>query len=160
MRCDAPLGACLENATPGQARIASELPPEVKVKRELGNGVRFLPPAPREPRLLRSGHLNVVRSTLYGSVVNLILRCPFCGHQHPDDWEILGPGGPEFFRCENAACMMSFAFLIHECSSCVRDSVFTWKEMPSRPAVAALVCQHCAEPISEAAGETQGANPP
>ena len=126
----------------------------------MSSGLRPVPCVLREPRLLCSGHLNVVPSTPYGSVVNLILRCPFCGHQHPDDWESLGPAGPEFFRCENAACLMSFAFLIHECSSCACESVYTWKEMPARVAMAALLCQHCAEPISETAGETQGADPP
>ena len=92
--------------------------------------------------------------------MKLILRCPFCENEHSDDWECLGPGGPEFLRCDNAACSMSFAFLIHECSSCENESVFTWKEMPDPQALAGLLCQHCAEPIREAPGETQAANPP
>ena len=49
---------------------------------------------------------------------------------------------------------MSFAFLIHECSSCAGESIFTWNEMPNPPALAALLCHHCAEPINETAGET------
>ena len=91
--------------------------------------------------------------------MKLILRCPYCGNEHFDDWECLGPGEPEFLRCENAACSMSFVFLIRECSRCENESVFTWKEMPGTNALAGLLCQHCAEPLREATTETQDTNP-
>ena len=55
--------------------------------------------------------------------------------------------------------VQAFAFFIHECSSCAGESMYTWTEMPDPRALAALLCHHCAEPISETAGETQGADP-
>lgn len=90
----------------------------------------------------------------------LILRCPFCGTQRTDDWECLAPERPEFLRCGNPVCSMSFVFLIHECSSCAEESAFTWKTMPKAVALAALVCQHCAEPLYEKPGQAGNANPP
>jgi hypothetical protein len=120
-------------------------------------GVRY---AARELRLQRSGHFFRQHGQRITGNVNLILRCPFCGKQHSDDWECLDPRGPEFLRCENAACLMSFAFLIHECSSCASESVYTWKEKPDGAALARLLCQHCAEPVRETSRETQAADPP
>ena len=110
--------------------------------------------------MLRSGHFLGSLANLVPEVVNLILSCPYCGNQHSDDWECLGEGRPEFLRCQNAACSMSFAFLIHECSSCANESVYTWKEMPGPVELASLLCQHCAEPIRETAGKTEAADPP
>lgn len=90
----------------------------------------------------------------------LTLSCPFCGTKRTDDWECLAPERPDFLRCENQSCLMSFVFLVHECSTCAEESVFTWKEMPKPAALATLVCQHCAEPLYENAGEPGNENPP
>ena len=89
----------------------------------------------------------------------LTLRCPHCGSTRSDDLECLSAGGPDLMRCENPACFMSFAFLVHECSTCAGDSVYTWKEMPTKAALAQLVCQHCAEPVREAASEAKSEDP-
>ena len=90
----------------------------------------------------------------------LTLRCPHCGQQHQDDFECLGSGSSEFLRCENPTCLMSFAFLIHECATCGNESVFAWKEMPGPTALAELLCHHCAEPLNEAVGQKEDADPP
>ena len=89
----------------------------------------------------------------------LTLRCPHCGTSHSDDWECLVAGRPEFLRCENSRCLMSFVYAIRECAACGNESVFTWDAMPGAARLAELVCQHCAEPFNEAAGEAEGANP-
>jgi hypothetical protein len=80
----------------------------------------------------------------------LILTCPHCGSTRADELECLSPGGPDAIRCDSPNCLRSFVFLIHECSACAEDSVFTWKELPTPAALAQLVCQHCAEPLREA----------
>lgn len=90
----------------------------------------------------------------------LTLTCPFCGTQHTDDLECLALGQPDFLRCENPSCSMSFVFLIHECPACAEESLFTWKEMPNAAALAALVCQHCAESLSDAPWQADSENPP
>jgi hypothetical protein len=86
----------------------------------------------------------------------LTIKCPFCGNPHSDEFECLDPAGAQFFRCENPKCSTSFVFLIHECTACVEDSVFVWKEMPQSAVVAKLVCQHCAEPVSQPTEQTHG----
>lgn len=93
------------------------------------------------------------------TVKPLILRCPHCGSARADELECLNPGRPDIIRCENPGCSMSFVFLLHECSACAEESVFTWKEKPSSAALAQLVCQHCAEPVNEAANEAEGEDP-
>lgn len=87
----------------------------------------------------------------------LTLRCPFCGTHRSDDWECLTSERSDFLRCE--ACFMSFAFLIHECSWCAEESVFTWREMPQPAGLAKLVCQHCAEPLHEDPAQAENENP-
>lgn len=89
----------------------------------------------------------------------LILRCPFCGTKRSDDWECLAPGHADFLRCENPSCFRSFAFLIQECLLCAEESVFIWKEMPKPAVLAALVCQHCAEPLSETSRQAESEDP-
>jgi hypothetical protein len=89
----------------------------------------------------------------------LILSCPFCGSKRSDDWECLAAGHADFLSCDNRACSMSYAYLIQECLVCGNESVFTWKEMPGSTAKTALLCQHCAEPFSEAAQQAEGPEP-
>ena len=92
--------------------------------------------------------------------MSLIIPCPFCGTEHSDEWESLGEGRPEFLRCENPACFMSFAFAIRECPSCAGESVFTWKVMPEPELLEHLVCHDCGEPLRESTQQTQKADPP
>ena len=89
----------------------------------------------------------------------LKLRCPHCGTEHSDDWECLVPGPPDFLRCENALCLMSFVYALRECALCENESVFTWKGMPESAVFAGLVCQHCAEPFNASPREAEGSNP-
>ena len=89
----------------------------------------------------------------------LTLRCPHFGTKHSDDWECLAPAAPEFLRCENPRCLMSFVYAIRECAVCENESVFTWAAMPKTAVLAGLVCQHCAEPLNEPPREAEGANP-
>ncbi len=90
----------------------------------------------------------------------LNLRCPFCGTTRSDDWECLPAGKLDFLRCENPRCLMSFCFLIHECAACAEESVFIWKEKPQRQVLASLVCQHCAEGLSDASDPAETESPP
>lgn len=85
----------------------------------------------------------------------LTLRCPFCRHEHTDDFECLDTGRPDTLRCENSGCRERFWFLLRECLACGEESVFTWKTMPASNALAGLFCEHCGAPFDEAAREGQ-----
>jgi len=65
----------------------------------------------------------------------LTLRCPFCGHEHADDFECLDSGRADTIRCENPSCNKRFAYLVRECLGCGGESVFTWGEMPTPEAL-------------------------
>ena len=89
----------------------------------------------------------------------LALNCPFCGHEHTDDYECLDSGPPEVLLCENQGCRKQFSFLIHECLDCGEESVFTWKSMPASETLALLSCNHCGAPFDEPAREGQSPDP-
>ena len=89
----------------------------------------------------------------------LIIKCPFCGHEHTDDFEVLSGGRPETLRCEGPGCGKQFGFLIRECLECGEESLFTWKTIPAGGTLALLSCHHCGAPFDEAAGEDQGTDP-
>ena len=86
----------------------------------------------------------------------LMLKCPFCGHGHADDYECLEGGRPDVLRCQAERCAEQFSFLIRECSECGEESVFTWKTMPAPETLALLSCNHCGAPFDETA---EGQNP-
>ena len=85
----------------------------------------------------------------------LTLRCPFCGHEHADDFECLDSGRADTIRCENPSCNKRFAYLVRECLGCGGESVFTWGEMPTPEALVALFCEHCGAPLNEAPQEAK-----
>lgn len=89
----------------------------------------------------------------------LALQCPYCGHEHRDDYECLDSGRPEGLRCEGSGCRQHFSFLIRECLECGEESVFTWKSMPASATLALLSCNFCGAPFDEAASEGQSPNP-
>ncbi len=89
----------------------------------------------------------------------LVLRCPFCGHGHADDYECLETGGPAAMHCENGTCARQFSFLVRECQECGEESVFTWKSMPAPETLALLSCNRCGAPFDEAARECQSSDP-
>ncbi len=89
----------------------------------------------------------------------LTFACPFCGHEHADEYECLESGRPDSLRCENGACRQQFSFLIRECLECGEESAFTWKSMPAPETLALLSCNHCGAPFDEAANEGQSADP-
>ena len=76
----------------------------------------------------------------------LTLFCPFCRHEHADDWECLDSGRADTMRCQNPDCNKRFVYLVRECLACGEESVFTWGEMPAPEALAALFCEHCGAP--------------
>ena len=86
----------------------------------------------------------------------LTLRCPFCRHEHADEFECLDSGRAETIRCENANCNKRFAFLVRECLACGEESAFTWEGMPTPAVMAALFCEHCGAPLNEAPQEAKG----
>ena len=86
----------------------------------------------------------------------LALQCPFCRHEHTDDFECLDSARPDSLRCENTGCNERFSFLFRECLACGEETVFTWKTMPTAKALAGLFCGHCGAPFDEAARESQG----
>ena len=73
----------------------------------------------------------------------LLLTCPFCLHEHTDEFECLDEGRVGTIRCENPHCNKRFAFLVRECLACGEESVFTWEGLPTVPALAAFFCEHC-----------------
>jgi len=73
----------------------------------------------------------------------LTLFCPFCRHEHADDWECLDGGRADTMRCQNPDCNKRFVYLVRECLACGEESVFTWGQMPAPEALAALFCEHC-----------------
>jgi hypothetical protein len=85
----------------------------------------------------------------------LILVCPFCRHEHTDDFECLDSGHVDMIRCENPDCKKHFAFLIRECYACGEESVFTWGKMPAPEAAAALSCEHCGDALGEVPQEAK-----
>ena len=86
----------------------------------------------------------------------LKLICPFCRHEHVDDFECLDSGRADTIRCENPNCNKRFTFLIRECLACGEESVFSWGEMPAPEALAALFCEHCGATLNEVPQETEG----
>ena len=89
----------------------------------------------------------------------LVLKCPYCGHEHTDDYECLDSGRPDLLRCESGGCREQFSFMIRECLECGEESVFTWKRMPAPELLALLSCNYCGAPFDEAASEGQGEKP-
>lgn len=86
----------------------------------------------------------------------LTLRCPYCGHEHADDYELLDHERADMLRCESPQCQRRFAFLVQECPECEEESVFTWKSMPAPEILALLSCNQCGAPFDDAASEGQG----
>jgi len=89
----------------------------------------------------------------------LALRCPFCGHEHVDDYECLEDARLDLLRCESQACGLQFSFLIRECLECGEESVFTWKSAPPAETLALLSCNHCGAPFHETAAEGKKPDP-
>ena len=89
----------------------------------------------------------------------LPLQCPFCEHEHADDYECLESGRPDILRCESVVCRQQFSFLIRECLECGEESVFTWKTMPAPETFALLSCNHCGAPFDEPASQGQSPDP-
>ncbi len=83
----------------------------------------------------------------------LAVQCPFCRHEHTDDFECLDSGRLDSLRCENARCNERFPFLFRECLACGEESVFSWKTVPTPQALAGLFCGHCGAPFDQAARE-------
>lgn len=48
----------------------------------------------------------------------LTLSCPFCQHEHADDFECLDSGRADTIRCENPDCNKRFVYLVRECLAC------------------------------------------
>ncbi|MGE0873573.1 MAG: hypothetical protein AB7O31_02765 [Burkholderiales bacterium] len=89
----------------------------------------------------------------------LTLQCPYCGHEHSDDYECLETGRADVLRCEREGCRQQFSFLVQECLECGDESVFTWKAMPAPETLALLSCNHCGAPFDEPASEGQSPDP-
>ena len=89
----------------------------------------------------------------------LKLLCPFCGYEHPDDYECLEAGQADTVRCEGESCRQQFSFLIRDCLECGEESVFTWKTMPAPETLALLSCNQCGAPFDESASEGQSPDP-
>ena len=85
----------------------------------------------------------------------LTLVCPFCKHEHMDEFECLDSERADTIRCENPDCNKEFAFLVRDCFACGEESVFAWEGMPTAEALAALFCEHCGANPSEASQETE-----
>lgn len=89
----------------------------------------------------------------------LTLECPFCGHEHSDEYECLESGRPDVLRCESGDCHQQFSFLIRECLECGEENVFTWKSVPAPAMLELLSCNYCGAPFDEAASEGQSPDP-
>lgn len=89
----------------------------------------------------------------------LSLQCPYCGHEHADDYECFDSGKPDALRCEGLSCRQQFSFLIRECLECGEESVFTWKSMPASGTFSLLSCNHCGAPFDEPASQGQSPDP-
>ena len=90
----------------------------------------------------------------------LTLICPFCQHEHTDDWECLDSGRLDKLRCENEQCGKDFAFLVRECLACGEESVFTWTRSPAPEALALLWCQHCGAQLDDSTRQLKGEDAP
>jgi hypothetical protein len=98
------------------------------------------------------------RVELFETLNVLTLVCPFCRHEHTDDFECLDSGRADMILCENSDCKKQFAFLVRECLTCGEESVFTWEGMPTAEALAALFCEHCGANPNEASREAEDEN--
>lgn len=86
----------------------------------------------------------------------LTLLCPFCRHEHADEFECLDNGRADTIRCENQDCNKRFVYLVRECLACGEESVFTWGRMPAPEALAGLFCGDCGAPLNEVRQEAEG----
>ena len=89
----------------------------------------------------------------------LTLQCPFCGHRHSDEYEVLEGDRPQTLACDAKGCRRQFSFLIRECLECGGESVFTWEVMPAPETLALLSCNHCGAPFDESTSQGQSPDP-
>ena len=99
--------------------------------------------------------LFTIRSNPFEVLKVLTLLCPFCRHEHADDFECLDSGRADTIHCENPDCKKGFVYLVRECLACGEESVFTWGGMPAPEALAALFCEHCGVPLNEVPQEAE-----
>jgi hypothetical protein len=68
-------------------------------------------------------------------------ECPYCDAQHEDDFEVLTENELHAIRCGD--CGQTYSLYVCECESCLKDSLFVWRQAPSKEALAMLDCDAC-----------------
>jgi hypothetical protein len=73
------------------------------------------------------------------------ITCPHCAHTDSDGLGLLNEEEVHALKC--GGCGGQFHCFIHDCESCLHESVFSWASAPSHIALALLHCECCAKPV-------------
>lgn len=71
----------------------------------------------------------------------LSIRCPFCGHEEPDDLELIENDQLVHLRCAN--CTRNFAVAVLLCAHCAAETVCTWTDTVTPDALSRANCARC-----------------
>ena len=59
----------------------------------------------------------------------LSVHCPRCMHANEDPFEVMARDEVDWMNCHG--CGKKFFFLLAGCDTCVDESIFTWRNLPS-----------------------------
>lgn len=69
-------------------------------------------------------------------------KCARCGHEAPDDYEVLQADVVHDVKCEH--CGGLFWFLTYDCAGCGEANAETWPAEPTDLQLATVKCHACA----------------
>jgi hypothetical protein len=73
------------------------------------------------------------------------ITCPHCSHTDSDGLGLLNEQELHTLKC--GGCGNLFYCLIHDCDSCLHESVFSWPSAPSYAALTQWHCECCSKPV-------------
>ncbi|GAB3759110.1 hypothetical protein GCM10028796_05800 [Ramlibacter monticola] len=79
----------------------------------------------------------------------LSVSCPYCSGSKEDAFETMARDRVDWTNCDS--CKGKFFYLLACCDACVEESVFSWRERPSVPALEALWCNACGHVLRSSA---------
>ena len=73
------------------------------------------------------------------------ITCPYCAHTDSDGFGLFNEEEVHALKC--GGCGRQFHCLIHDCGSCLHETVFSWASAPAHSTLAHLHCECCAKPV-------------